>query len=289
MSSILLNPITKTLTTAYLNAPSHGLLIAGPNGSGKTYLAEHIASGLLGVDQKKLHSYPYFFTIKPDLDKNQISIEQVRRIKQLLSLKTIGSSKIKRIILIEQAELMGHEAQNASLKLLEEPNSDTVVILTASQVSYLLPTISSRLQKITIHPVGLAMASHFFSSDKSEIERAWCLSQGYAGLMHGLLNSVEDHELNIALHDARQLLAAAPFERLLQVQAYSSDKIRLQLMLTAMDRLLSASHFNAIGKNDGRQISNILRARRNLVKVQASLANNGSSKLNLLYLFTSFS
>jgi DNA polymerase-3 subunit delta' len=287
MTKILLNPLTKKAVDAFLNMPSHGLKIAGPSGSGKSFLSMYVVALLLKIEPEKLNEYPYFAVISPEPNKNQISIEQIRQVKQSVNLKTLGQAQIKRVIIIEQAELMGHEAQNALLKLLEEPNEDTVFILNTSESAELLPTVSSRLQTIIIHPVSLENSIKFFDYDKKDVERAWRLSLGYAGLMHSLLSGQEEHELNTAINEAKEILSKTTYNRFLMVTEYSADRPRFKLIILALDRLLAASHFNSIAKNDNNQIVKILRARQCLAKVQTNLASNGSLKLNILYLFTS--
>lgn len=287
MDNILLNQLTKASTDAFLSSPSHGLIIIGPNGSGKSHLAKYIASKVLDLELNKLETYPYFTVVRPSPDKNQISIGQIREIKLSINLKTPSNAPINKVILIEQAEVMSHEAQNALLKLLEEPNEGTALILTSAENSNLLPTINSRLQSIVIHPISLEKSKAYFKTFDKEINRAWHLSLGYAGLMYGLLNDKLDHELNIGLSDAREVLSVDSYHRLLIIPQYLSDKPRLTSMLTAMSRILSASHFNAINKGDNNQIIQILNTRKALALVQSSLSQNGNTRLNLLYLFTS--
>jgi DNA polymerase-3 subunit delta' len=80
-----------------------------------------------------------------------IKIDQVRELIYKLSLRPY-SAKYK-VALIDNAETMTQEAQNALLKVLEEPKSYTIIILVTSNTGKLLRTISSRAQKINFGPV----------------------------------------------------------------------------------------------------------------------------------------
>lgn len=74
----------------------------------------------------------------------EIKIDQIREVIDFLSLK---SDKGK-VVIIEKAENMNVESGNAILKTLEEPPHKSLIILTTSNQSKILPTILSRLKKI---------------------------------------------------------------------------------------------------------------------------------------------
>jgi len=92
------------------------------------------------------------FANDPDLSQltgeTSIGIDQVRELEQNLSLKP--HSFPPKIGLIAQAEKLTIEAQNALLKILEEPIGDSILILTAPRQENLLPTVISRCQLINL-------------------------------------------------------------------------------------------------------------------------------------------
>lgn len=75
-----------------------------------------------------------------------IGIEDVRVLQKSVFLKPIRSSK--KVVVIKNAHTATIQAQNALLKLLEEPPANTLIILTASKKEFLLPTILSRCSVI---------------------------------------------------------------------------------------------------------------------------------------------
>lgn len=75
-----------------------------------------------------------------------IGIDAIRALKHEVTLKTQGN--VKRIFLIDQADLMTIPASNSLLKLLEEPPGNTLLILITDNPGKLLPTIISRCQSV---------------------------------------------------------------------------------------------------------------------------------------------
>ncbi len=92
-------------------------------------------------------------------EKGTITIEQIRELIAFFRLKVPGKAAIRRAAIIRSAETMGHEAQNALLKLLEEPPADSVLILTTGQPRLLLPTILSRVQTRQLQSTEVAPKS----------------------------------------------------------------------------------------------------------------------------------
>lgn len=101
-------------------------------------------------------NHPDILLIEPE--KNLIKIDRIREVCQNLGMKPYEG--LRRVVIISDAMLMNKEAGNALLKSLEEPPDRTVLILTCSQASDVLPTIVSRCRQVRFNP----MADH-------EIER----------------------------------------------------------------------------------------------------------------------
>ncbi|MBQ2697864.1 MAG: hypothetical protein IJF59_04225, partial [Clostridia bacterium] len=75
-----------------------------------------------------------------------LKVEQIRALRETARLAPMGGSR--RVALIESADLMTPQAQNALLKLLEEPPAHLVFLLTAVRAGALLPTILSRVTRV---------------------------------------------------------------------------------------------------------------------------------------------
>jgi hypothetical protein len=79
---------------------------------------------------------------------NSIGIDDVKRIQKTVYLKPLKSNF--KAIILEDAHLLTTEAQNALLKVLEEPPEHTLLLLGADRKEALLPTILSRCQLIEL-------------------------------------------------------------------------------------------------------------------------------------------
>lgn len=77
-----------------------------------------------------------------------IGIDQIRQLQHQLSLKPYASSY--KMAVVTSAEKLTVQAQNAMLKLLEEPPRKTIIILSAQNPDLLLPTIVSRCQVVSL-------------------------------------------------------------------------------------------------------------------------------------------
>lgn len=93
--------------------------------------------------------------INPDEKKNSIGIEDIRVIQKSLLLRPIQGDK--KAIIISNAHTLTIEAQNALLKILEEPPVHTTILLTLPQKDLLLSTICSRCQIIELATVQKAL------------------------------------------------------------------------------------------------------------------------------------
>jgi len=109
-------------------------------------------------------SHPDILTISLVKGKKVISISQIRELG--LAISSRPNEAEFRMALILNADLMNIQAQNALLKMLEEPPDKTFFILIASTTSPLLPTIISRCRKIRFKPltdkfIGQYLTQHF--------------------------------------------------------------------------------------------------------------------------------
>jgi len=159
----------------------HGLIISGPKGIGKKVLAKKISLDLLQNHEEIKNDLNLFNKGNhPDLfllDKDKILINHItyrdekwdeqkgkRNLNDFIS-KTPSISNNK-VALILNAESMKNPSQNALLKTLEEPASNSYIIMTVNRSNSLQKTIYSRCQNITIPNIT-----------KSEVDD-WLIKQG---------------------------------------------------------------------------------------------------------------
>lgn len=157
----------------------HALILTGPNGLGKLSLANHISATILCENMSsqapcgQCHSCQLFIAgshpdhtmIEPEEVGKQIKIEQIRGLKDKQEL-TPTVAKWKTVI-INPAENMNISSNNSLLKLLEEPQKNTLLILVSAKPERLPITILSRCQKITLSPPSVERATEYIQQSTS--------------------------------------------------------------------------------------------------------------------------
>lgn len=149
---------------------AHAYLFVGPRGVGKATTAEMFAASLLCeadiVAERPCGHCPAcadvaagrhadVYKLEPEDDK--IFIDQVRRLQQRAMLRPVRSRH--KLFMIEGLDVATEQAQNALLKLLEEPPGGTVFILIAHRETPLLPTIVSRCVSVRFGPLPRDVAA----------------------------------------------------------------------------------------------------------------------------------
>jgi DNA polymerase-3 subunit delta' len=285
-SELILHETTRSQIEQFILHPAHAVLIAGPDGIGKASLADYIAVRLLKLDAEKLASYPHFLRLTPE--GTSISIEKIRELQKFLQLKTIGTEPLRRALIIEHAGTLTTEAQNAYLKLLEEPPADTFMVITVSSLRALLPTILSRVQTITVHTPTEAQLQPMLAvsgKDETTLRQAYFLSGGLPGLLSALISGDETHPLLASVTTAKELLQKPLFERLSLVEGLSKQKESAYAVLEALDRMAQAGLNGAAAKQDAARLKQWHSIRKNTLSARHSLERNGNTKLTLSNLF----
>ncbi len=283
---IVLHPNTEKQLDDAIRRKVHGVLLSGPEGSGKLFTARFLSSKLLAVELEKLDGYPYFKIISPE--NGSISIDQIRGLQKFLQLKTTGTGTCRRIVIIHDAHTMTIEAQNALLKSLEEPPADTVIILTAPQTLQLKETIYSRVQRIPVLPPQKTKLFKLFKTEASEAEmtKAYMMSGGHAGLFAALLHD-EEHHLAHAIQQAKLFLSSSAYIRLLRIEELSKDRSSLPSLLQALKIIATTALEQAAIKENAAQIKQWHAVLRMSYRAEAALRHNPNSKLLLTDLFLS--
>jgi len=149
--------------TAELGKTPHALLFYGHGAIGKKVLALEFIK-LLNCQEGKIETRPCNHcracrdiekNVHPDLmiiepqEGKEIKITQIRELQNNLSLKAY-SAPFKTAI-IDKAHLLNQEAQSAFLKILEEPQGNSLFILISEYPEMLLPTILSRVERLRFY------------------------------------------------------------------------------------------------------------------------------------------
>jgi DNA polymerase-3 subunit delta' len=152
-------PLSELIYIVQTGRIPNALLFYGPRGTGKKQAALFFAQACncltdngrpcnICASCKKISAgmHPDIIFLGPAENKKLISISQIRDIGGIIASR--ANEAVFRMVCILHADLMNSQAQNALLKMLEEPPEHTFFILAVEQTAPLLPTILSRCRRI---------------------------------------------------------------------------------------------------------------------------------------------
>jgi DNA polymerase-3 subunit delta' len=281
---LITHPATEKIIQNFLAKPAHGLLITGSPDAGKAHVAKYITASILDKPLDKLGSYPYFKILEA-VDGKPAGIDDIRQLKQFLRLKTAGTHQLRRFIIIVDAHELGHEAQNAMLKFLEEPPADTCIILTSSEPNKLKPTILSRLQTIRIHNLSKQHLEAIIE-DSSQIDRLHALSDGAVSRLLKLNGQNDSADPTKYLDDAKDLINGTRLQRLAKIDRIVKDTgYDAGLLLDNLYRIINAK-FKAVSAGNDTTAVKVLHSKMDKThRAQKLLSQNVQPKLALTELF----
>ena len=172
------------------NMVSHAYMFEGPNGIGKNTMARELAATLL--EMENLFNSPDYIEITPD--GNSIKIAQIRKLQSDILVKPYKSYKI---YVIDEAQKMTVEAQNALLKTLEEPPKYAIIILITNNKESLLDTIKSRCEIIKFTPIPLVEVADYLTQTGVDKNRASLLANFSRGSMQKAIELSESEDFHI--------------------------------------------------------------------------------------------
>jgi len=165
---------------------SHGYIFFGEPQVGKATFAKYLANFLeFGKFEDSLGIPTESLVITPDIQKgdNSIGIDAVRNIKQFLYSKPVRS--LRRTVIIDNAETLTNQAQNAILKIAEEPPPSGLLLLVLPNPEVILPTLQSRFQKVYFPRASTETVKNFLIKEAKvgakEASRIAAISVGRVG------------------------------------------------------------------------------------------------------------
>jgi DNA polymerase-3 subunit delta' len=170
----------RLLEAALTDGPAHAYLLHGPAGVGKRSAALAFASALLGDERRvEARTHPDLYVLEPLGE--MIRIDDVRALRHDLHMRPFEASR--RVYLVLDADRMNDEAADALLKDLEEPPPYAVIVLVASELGPLPPTILSRCQLVPFRRLSERAVREWIAErapDRAE-EEIRALSRAAAG------------------------------------------------------------------------------------------------------------
>lgn len=238
--------IENLINLASSGKAGHAYIFSGPEGIGKKRTASAFASALMCSDfsndscgvckECRLtfgNAHPDLKTVDYSIDKDgkvkaSISVEAMREFKNEVYLKPFSSSR--KIYILDNCEKMTVEAQNALLKVLEEPPSYITIIMICNNLSKLLSTIVSRavlvkFSFLSAENVEIFLERYYNDTDNKKIHSRIC-----GGSIASVISNIENPESlsfrNEVLDAFEELCLSAPstsINKLLKLFSQNKD------------------------------------------------------------------
>ena len=190
----------KAFVDAWNNRDTHPIhpvwMLCGPRGIGKSTLAYKIAKMVYGnvgdffiIDLA--HNLDDHGNLKADA--KSISVNTVRNMIEKMQMSSMSGQW--RVVLIDSVDELTLAAENAVLKLLEEPPQQTLFLLVTHQLSNVLPTVRSRARVEKMHPLTISQLRELcakFMGDTEISSDILKLSNGSFGKIANLKSSGGD-------------------------------------------------------------------------------------------------
>ncbi|HRF28574.1 MAG TPA: AAA family ATPase [Candidatus Saccharibacteria bacterium] len=264
--------IADTLASS-LNAlsetPPQAVLLSGPRGRGLMHLAKYTA-GQWGTLEH---------IVQPVSSKSStaasISVEAIRD----LYTQTKTKSKTATFVIIHDADAMSLPAQNALLKLLEEPASNTHFILTTHAPDRLLTTVRSRCQQMIVPPITTSQSKELLQSlgqtNETKQRQMLFVAEGNpAELFRLATDEIYFKEVSEQIEDVKQFVSGDSYAQFKTLLKYSATRPQclefIARLLTVMDRLVVSSP----------KTSSILRIEK-LIELKEAIEANGNIRLQI--------
>ena len=235
---------------------SHSILLQGEAGTGKRTLAGMIAQAVMCEGegkrpcgtcsacykvQKGIH--PDVITVGADsLRPQSFHIGAVREMRtQVFVAPNEGKRKI---YILHNAQNMTVQAQNALLKILEEPPEHAMFILLCENRSSLLETILSRCTIFTLHPPDEETCAQYLRAQKPGLEEQQYLSAAWeaGGNIGRALQILESDGGSQAWENSQALLSAIcagdEFRLLAALSKYEKQKEQFAQLLPCLRQLV---------------------------------------------------
>lgn len=267
--SLLLHPLAEHTVKQLTNELPQGLLLTGVPGVGLATIARMLASDALEVFVS-----PKNKDGEIDQANGTISIDETRKIYEMTRSKSLHD----RVVIIDDLDRMTLPAQNAFLKLLEEPPAGVHFIATTHSVNTLLPTIRSRVQTIHIPQISAEQSRGQIDSiniNSNEQSQLLFMAVGRPAEMQRLLSDTSyRRKEQQKFSAAKTFVGGSSYQKLLVIQSIKSRTEALQFVTSCIaiirGTLTRTTHASLVTQLDS------------LLITRERIAANGNVKLQLL-------
>lgn len=230
----------------------HAVLFEGEEGTGKRTAAAIVSAALMCTSEednkpcgqcaacKKVFSgsHPDVKLVSPAGAGKQIPVDAVRAARS--DMFVLPNEARVKVCIIEQAQLLNEQAQNALLKILEEPPSYAVFMLTCDDRHSLLPTILSRCAVFRLDGVEEELAVQVVRERLPEAQEQDIRSAAgvWGGVIGKMLDGLQSGELMRSTQTAAEVASAAvklnEADLMFAVAPLEKDRSALKTVLTLL-------------------------------------------------------
>ncbi len=233
--------------------------------------------------------HPDLNIIQAEKEGGILKVEQIRELRKSVLLSPYQSKY--RIVLLLRFQEANPSAANALLKILEEPPSKVILLMTANNTEELLPTIVSRCEVLRLRPLATSRVENHLREKGADEEKSKLLAHLSAGRPGYALRLLEDETSlefrNKKLDEFENLFSASRVERFTYASNLTKDKesfreaLLLWLSLWRDVMLHTANDAESIVNIDRRELIQSLAGRLSLAEAKKLLMNveNGIGQL----------
>ena len=198
------------------NKINHAYMFEGIDGIGKNLFAKELGNILINTNNAE--NSPDYITIEPT--GNSIKIAQIRELQSDIIIKPHSNYKI---YIINNAQKMTVESQNALLKTLEEPPEYAIIILITNNKESLLPTIKSRCEIIKFLPISIMELKKYLMDKGIDEKRALLLANFSRGSIEKALELSESTDFTIMRDDIQNYIQHILDKNMIEILNIQSD------------------------------------------------------------------
>lgn len=272
-NNIYFNPqVTDTLVSLISGGRlPNTMVIEGEKGTGKKVLAKYIASAIVcSQDQKPCGQcnnckkamkmiHPDIKIIGNDSKQKTITVDAIRQIRTDANI--VPNDAQNKVYIIADSQNMNREAQNALLKLIEEPPAFAYFILTVNSRGMLLETVISRAFILRLKTPTVAQCTQYLSrkyanKQSEELQKTAQRAKGNIGrALEILSDSTYEKIYGYAEDIAKASVEGSEYQLLCKLSLLEKEKDYLKEILLILREIYVDALYLKTGINEEHSVA----------------------------------
>lgn len=226
------------------NKLSHAYIFEGQDGIGKFLVAKKIAMEILNVNNLDMVTSAISI-IEPE--DGMIKISKIRQLGEDIILKPTDTEK--KVFIIRDGELMNEAAQNALLKVLEEPPEYAVILIVTSDKEKLIRTIKSRCTSFKFLPLTDEQIREYYKNEN--------INEDIIKLSRGSIGKVEKLKEKNYVQDILQIYEALKQKDLLALNKTFTKLKEYKDDIQEILEIIMLKYFDEVNQNYSKRVNQI--------------------------------